>query len=191
MIFARRLRQWAANPQRHRVTEARINAFSGDWREGPFHRQIATAIAAVDKPTAENVAEAVAALFDDGDWIGELIDALANAMRSDPFFVPPFPDINSDVHQGLVFYEDGRVSIAAGISHVARLAAQKDGRRGPTSIGFTGQGGIVKVVWAGAARLSFWQAPRITSAFSASTAGQCDRVGERHIADGECLIIDG
>ena len=44
---------------------------------------------------------------------------------------------------------------------------------------------------AGGARLSFWEAPRITAAFTAAEAGHCVRTGERDIGDGEILVVDG
>jgi hypothetical protein len=83
------------------------------------------------------------------------------------------------------------VSIAAGVTRIAQLAAKKNAKRGATSVSFTGQVGVVKFVRAGGARLSFWEAPEITADFTAATAGQCRPTGERVVADGEILILDG
>ena len=191
MIFEDALRDWIFDPGRHRQSERDIGGFARRWNAGPVNRRIAAAMAAVSEPTAERVADSVRQLFDDHLWVGSLIDLLAEAMRRDPFFVPPFRHINSDVHQGLVVYEDELVSIAVGVSGAAQLAAKKSAPRGPTSIGFSGQVGILKFVKAGGARLSFWEAPRIDWGFSGADAGACARLSEREMVDGEILVVDG
>ena len=145
----------------------------------------------VEVRDADGVAAAVCSLFEEEDWAEALIEALAAKMLQDPFFVPPFRHINSDVHQGLIVYEDELVSIAIGVSAAAQLAAKKNVPRGATSIGFSGQMGVLKFVKAGEAHLSFWEAPRIGHEFSRADAGRCWKTGERAIADGEILVIDG
>jgi hypothetical protein len=50
---------------------------------------------------------------------------------------------------------------------------------------------VLKFVKAGGARISLWEAPPITAGFSARTAGRCVRTGERQLADGDILTIDG
>jgi hypothetical protein len=123
--------------------------------------------------------------------VDAVIDQLAEQLRRDPFFDPPFSAINSDVHTGLVLFEDMRVSVAAGVTRVADLAAKKTAKRGATSVGFSGRVSVLKFVRAGGARISLWEAPPITAQFTASDAGQCVRTGERHLADGDILTIDG
>lgn len=191
MIFDEALSDWTRDRRRHRQTERDIAAYAEDWNQGSSNRRIAAAMAGVAEPTAEGVVDAVRALFDEEDWAAALIDSLTDEMRRDPFFVPPFRHINSDVHQGLIVYEDERVSIAAGVSAAAQLAAKKNITRGATSIGFSGQVGVLKFVKAGGARLSFWQAPRIEQGFSAANAGECIMVAERDIDDGETFVVDG
>ena len=191
MIIEEALRDWTFDPSRYRQSEKAIGAFARDWNAGPANRRIAAAMAAVSEPTAERVADAVRRLFDDHEWVDHLIDRLAGAMRRDPFFVPPFRHINSDVHQGLIVYEDELVSIALGVSGAAQLAAKKSAPRSATSIGFSGQVGVLKFVKAGGARLSFWEAQRIDSEFSGTDAGVCARLSEREVVDGEALVVDG
>jgi hypothetical protein len=140
---------------------------------------------------AAHVAEAVCRLFEKHEWVDELIEALAQQIRRDPFFVPPFRHINSDVHQGLIVYEDTLVSVAVGVSGAGQLAAKKSVPRGPTSIAFSGQMGVLKFVRSGGARLSFWEAPAIGPNFSRATAGICRKTGERKVKDGEILVVDG
>lgn len=191
MIFDDETRDWIRDARRHRRTEAKVNAFAESWNHGLFNRRIAAAMAEVSFPSVEAVTQAVRALFAEGGGIEALIGELGEAMRHDPFFVPPFRHINSDVHRGLIAYEDELVSIAAGVAGAAQLAAKKNGTRGATSIVFSGQVAILKFIKAGGARLSFWEAPLITAEFSAAQAGKCRRVGERDMADGEILVIDG
>ena len=191
MIPDQKLREWATDPSRHRNSEAGVNAFAKAWNHGLFNRRISAAMAAVEGSTSVEVAEAIRQLFTEHDWIDALIAAISDEMRRDPFFVPPFRHLNSDVHQGLVVYEDDKVSIAMGVSGVAQLAAKKDGPRGATSIGFSGQVGILKFIRSGGALLSFWEADPIGLDFSRASVGRCRKTGERHVSDGDIMTIDG
>jgi hypothetical protein len=147
-------------------------------------------MAALPSPDAESVAAAVGTLFDDDAFVGDLIEGLASAMRRDPWFEPPFRHMSGGIHRGIVVYEDELVSVALAVTDVHRLAAKKAGGGGG-SILFSGQVELFRFVRAGGARLAFWSAPPITAAFSAATAGRCRRDGERSIADGETLRVDG
>ena len=191
MIPEERLSEWARDPGRHRESEAAVNAFAKTWNHGASNRRIAASMAAVEGSGSAQVAEAIRHLFEEHDWIDALIAAIGDEMRRDPFFVPPFRHLNSDVHQGLIVYEDDNVSIAVGVSGAAQLAAKKDGPRGATSIGFSGQIGILKFIRSGGARLSFWEADRIGLDFSRATAGRCRKTDEREVSDGEILTVDG
>ena len=191
MILDNILQKWAWDRDRHRASEARVNAFAQNWNQTPYNRRIAATVASVATEGAGPVAKAIEGLFWDHGWVDALIGALSREMRSDPFFVPPFRHLSSDVHQGLVIYEDPMVSIAIGVSGAAQLAAKKTAPRGATSIGFSGQIGLFKFIQAGQARLSFWEAPQIGRTFSRASAGQCRKVSERRIDDGEILAIDG
>jgi HEAT repeats len=191
MTVAQQLQDWLADRDRQRRSVAAADAFASEWDAGPVHRRFDAAIAALPEQSAEALAESMRALLADDCWVDSLIAGLAARLRDDPFFDPPFRAIGSDVHRGLIVYEDPRVSIAVGVSAVADLAAKKNAKRGPTSIGFTGRVSVIKFVKAGGARLSFWSAPRITAGFTAAEAGRCEPAGTRAIADGEILVIDG
>ena len=130
-------------------------------------------------------------LFTDHSWVDTLVSGLAAKMLADPFFDPPFRNLNSDISAGLLVFEDERVSIAVSVTSALQLAARKGRPRGPTSVGFSGQLNVLKFVRAGGASLSFWEAPPIDSRFTAADAGMCRRTGARGIADGEILIVDG
>jgi hypothetical protein len=191
VIVGNELQAWAASPMRQRVTREAIDGFAVRWNRGPLHQRFADAIAGRRGEDAESVAEAVVALFAADGWVDTLIDNLCEEMAADPHFDPPFRHVNSDIHTGLVVYEDDHVSIGAGVSKAAQLATKKAAKRGATSISFSGQLTVFKFVKAGNARVSLWETPRITADFTAADAGICAPAGERDLADGEILIVDG
>ncbi len=191
MIVGPELRAWAKDGERQRLARNRADEMAARWAEGPVHQRFTERLADLPSRSAEAVAQTVSELFSDDDWVDALIATLADEMRRDPYFEPPFRHINSDVHKGLIVFEDENVSIAAGVSGIGDLAAKKHGARGPTSIAFSGQMAVFKFVKAGGARLSLWKAPRITDAFSAATAGRCERVRDHDLADGDTIVIDG
>ena len=191
MIVGKDLETWLADRGGQRRTQAAIDAFATAWRDGPIHRRFDEVLAGLPQQNAEAIADAMSVLFADHRWVDALVDSLADALAGDPFFEPPFRVVSSDVHNGLLVFEDPRVSISAGICGAAQLAAKKSGPRGPTSIGFTGQMTVLKFVRAGGALLSFWEAPGIDADFTAATSGRCAKTGERALADGEILVVDG
>lgn len=137
------------------------------------------------------MAEAVCNLFADDGWIGALVGSLAERMRDNPWFEPPFRFLNSDIQSGLLVFEHELVSIAAGTTGAAQLAARKNVTRQGVSVAFTGYVTILKFVRAGGATLSFWEAPEIDEDFNAAEAGRCVRTGARRIGDGETIVVDG
>jgi hypothetical protein len=185
------LQQWLADRDRQRRTQQAIAGFAQQWRSGPVQARFDRGLAELPDASAESVAAAVERLLGDDDWLEALLEGLADHMRDDPFFEPPFPYLNGEMHSGLVLFEDPRVSIAAGVTHAAQLAARKTARRGATSVGFPGRMLVLKFIKAGGARISLWEAPWIAAGFTAADAGQCVRTGERRLADGDILILDG
>ena len=191
MTAEHELQTWLADRGKQRRTKRAVDRFAREWGSGPVHQRFDRAIANLPEQSAEAVAEAIRALFADDSWVDALIDGLAARLAADPFFEPPFRALNSDIHEGLLVFEDERVSIAAGVTNVARLAAKKTAPRGATSVGLTGQVTVLKFVKAGGALLSFWEAPRITAGFTAANAGTCVRTGETRLRDGDILTVDG
>lgn len=191
MAVGLELQQWIADRAGQRRTQQAIDGFARAWDRGPVQHCFDQAMAAIPAQTAEAVAAAVRALFADDGWIDTLIERLAGQLRADPMFDPPFRAVNSDIHAGLIAYEDERVSIAAGVVDAARLAAKKTAKRGATSVGFAGKVVVLKFVKAGGARISLWEVPPIGPGFSAAEAGRCARTGERDLADGDIVTIDG
>lgn len=191
MTVGQELEAWLADRGKRRRTQRAVDEFALEWSRGPVHQRFDQALATLPEQSAEAVAEAIRGLFADDLWVDALIDGLAAQLAADPFFEPPFRALNSDIHEGLLVFDDERVSIAAGVTNVARLAAKKTAPRGATSVALTGRLTVLKFVKAGDALLSFWEAPRITAGFTAADAGTCARTGEKRLRDGDILIIDG
>lgn len=191
MTVSDELRAWIEDRAAQRATRSSADRFATRWAAGPVHRRIGQAMGDLPPGDSSAVVAAVRRLFDEEALLEPFLDALAGQMRRDPYFEPPFRHLNSDIHTGLIVYEDDRVSIAAGVSALAALAEKKSAPRAATSIGFSGQISVMRFVRAGGSRLSFWEAPRIEAGFTAASAGRCRRTGERTIADGEILVVDG
>jgi hypothetical protein len=99
--------------------------------------------------------------------------------------------MNTDLHRGLIVFEDPRVTVAAGVTAIGQLAARKSRRRSATSVNLTGRMSVLKFVRSGDARISLWEAPTLGADFCAARAGRCTRTGGRQLADGEIIVIDG
>ncbi|MBX3562368.1 MAG: HEAT repeat domain-containing protein [Sphingomonas sp.] len=190
MIVGEELRLWLGNHIRQRATQAKIDALGAQWNRGSVHQHFVATVANASPISAATIAEAFRAMFADDAWIDVLIGELANAMRDDPYFVPPFRALKNDIHAGLLVYEDAHVMVAAGVTRALELATHKQGKQGG-SINFSGQITVLKFVHGGGAMLSFWEAPRIADDFTAAGAGSCRLVDRRRISDGEILVIDG
>ena len=191
MVPGNDLKAWISDRERQRGSLAATDRIAIDWSHGPVHRRFTEAFANLPEHSADAVAEAARALLADDSWVDAVVGTLVEAMLEDPFLVPPFRHLDSDIHSGLVVFEDENVSIAAGVSGIGSLAVRKTARRGSGSIGFSGQVGVFKFAKAGGATLSFWEVPAIAAGFTTAAAGRCARTGERSIADGDILVIDG
>jgi hypothetical protein len=191
MIVENELDTWLRDRAAQRRSRAGSDAFAAAWNSGLHHRAFAEAMASLPERTAPAVTAKMVELLGDDRWIDALIEDLCGALRADPCFEPPFRHISSEIHSGLIVFEDDQVSLAAGLTSLASLAQKKRRKGRPSSIGFSGQVEILKFVRAGGARLSFWEAPHIDGAFTAAGAGRCRRTGERGIGDGEVLVVDG
>jgi hypothetical protein len=191
MTRSNTLQNWLRDRERQSRTQRNMEGFVRKWDRGAVQQSFSEAMGRLPTQGAEAVADAARDLFADDDWVDRLIGSLIGPMRADPFFDPPFRPMSSDIHTGLIVFEDEHLSIAAGVTRVAELAARKTAKRGATSVGFSGRMSVLKFVRAGGARISLWEAPPITDAFTAADAGRCVRTGERTLADGDILTVDG
>lgn len=192
MIIDADLKAWLSDRAAHRRCEAEAHAFGREWGVTAPHIDFDAAMAALpaDASAAAVTAAAVALIADDA-WVHKLVARLAGAMRDDPWFEPPFRALHTDIHSGLLAYEDSHLTIAAGASKLTSLALRKQAGRGKGSVNFTGQISILKFLKAGGVRLAFWECEPIGADFSGARAGQCRPAGSRAIADGEIVVVDG
>lgn len=192
MIIGPDKEAWLSDRAAHRRLDAAVRRFAGAWADSSPHRDFDAALAVLGADTgAEAVVDAARALLSDDAWIDSLVARLATEMRSNRCFEPPFRAPQSDIHSGLLVYEDRHLTIAAGVSRLSRLAGRKQGGKGKGSIHFTGQLSVFRFLKSGGAALSFWECEPIGADFSAATAGQCRRTGTRKIRDGETIVVDG
>lgn len=191
MIVGDELKSWIADGECQRRTQKAIDSFALGWAHGQVFQRLSESFTKLPERTSEAVTSAACALFQEHEWVGTLLDQLAAEMTADPYFEPAFRFLHSDIHNGLLVYEDAQVAVAAGVIGAAQLAGKKNVPRGPASIAFTGVVSVMKIVKAGGANLSFWSAPPIGGDFAASEAPKCAFAGRRRLADGEILVVDG
>lgn len=191
MIAGAELTAWLTDPARQKSSSNAVNAFASRWLKHPLMGDLRRELDAMQEPTPEAIQGAAERFLARQREIGALLDELIAHAAADPFFQPPFISVSSDIHAGLLLFDDPRLSIAVGVTGVDVLAAKKSGKRGPTSIGFTGLRTLFHFVKSGGATLSFWEAPAIGPDFVGGEGGRCRSAGRRTIADGETVAIDG
>jgi hypothetical protein len=191
MIVGEELRAWLADRDAHRRVERAAERAATAWSDGPVHRRFDEMVGPLRDGNRDDIVDAARTLFSDDAWVDALIAHLAREMRDDPYFEPPFRALHSDIHSGLLVFEDQHVTIAAGVSRVAQLAEKKNVKAKAASVNFTGHVSVLKFVKAGGARIGFWEGPEIDDDFSAASAGTCRKTESRAIADGEILVVDG
>ena len=191
MIISAELKAWLADRSGHRRADDAARVLARDWSSSAPHCEFDAAMIALSgNPDAEEVAKAACALLADNAWLDALVARLAGAMRDDQWFEPPFRALNSDIHVGLLVYEDDHLTIAAGVSKLNRLAQRKQRGHGKGSVNFTGQVSVLRFLTAGGVRLGFWECDPIGGDFNAAAAGECRSTGAREIADGETIVVD-
>ncbi|HEV7660889.1 MAG TPA: HEAT repeat domain-containing protein [Allosphingosinicella sp.] len=191
MIAGAALADWLADRGAQKRSQAALEAMARDWRRHPLMTDLEGALAALPEHSAAAVLQAARGFIDREDDLALLMAQMIAESRADPFFRPPFIPTLSEIHSGLLLFQNPDLTIALGVSGVEMLAAKKAGPRGATSIGFSGVITLFRYLKSGGATLSFWEAPPITEGFLASQAGKCRLTGRRRIEDGEEIVIDG
>ena len=191
MIASAALAAWLDDRDSQKRSRAALEAFASRWSLEPLMTQLEARLAALPERTPAAMIEAARGFIDRTKDIERLMDELIAASRKDPFFRPPFHPMTGEIHQALLLFYNPDLSIALGVTGVDMLAAKKAGKRGATSIGFTGTTTFYRYVKAGDAIISFWEAPPITENFVASQAGKCRFVERRRLVDGDEFVIDG
>lgn len=191
MIASPAFVDWLADRDGQKRSMVAVNAFAERWRLQPLMTRLERALADLPKRTAGAVLDAARGFMNSTDEIGLFVNQLIAASRKDSYFRPPFAALMSEVHAGLLLFNNPDLSISLSVSGVDMLAAKKLQARGDGSIAFTGVTNLFRYLKAGGATLSFWEAPPITESFVASQAGKCRLVDRRRIEDGEEILVDG
>ena len=166
-------------------------AFLHTWQQLP---PIARFLAALDDGAAGDLPRALAAadaLLDDVTWVGATVAALADRIRVDPGFVPPFAAIGDGARDGLLLVDHPGATVTLAVVAFDLFGARKAAVGGAGSIGFSGVVTRYRVLRANGARLAWWAAPAIDDAFDARSAGTCHRTGHKMLFDGDLIAVDG
>ncbi len=191
MIAGPALAKWLADRDAQRRSYQAVDACAQRWSVQPLMTQLERELTELPERNSVNVLAAARRFLDRTDEISAMMDEMIAGSRAEPFFRPPFHPLSSDIHNSLLLYHHPDLSIGLGVTGVDMLAAKKSGKRGATSINFTGLVTVMRFVKAGNATLSFWEMPAITDRFVASEAGNCRFAERRRIDDGEEMVIDG
>lgn len=191
MIAEPALANWLADRDAQRRSFEKVETCARKWSFQPLMTQLERELSELTERSPAALLAAARRFLDRTDEISAMMDEMIAASRADPFFRPPFHPMSSDIQNGLLLYHHPDLSIGLGVTAVDMLAAKKAGKRGATSINFTGFVTMMRFVKAGNATLSFWETPTITDQFVAAQAGNCRPTGRRRIADGEEIVIDG
>lgn len=191
MIAGAELAAWLDDRARQMQSRSVATVFAKRWARNPLMADVKDELAAMPVKSAETVMAVARRFMERRGEIEILVGELIAAAAVDPFFSPPFVPVSSDIHSSLLLFDDPSLSIAIGVTGVDALAAKKSGKRGPTSIGFTGFLTAFQFLKAGSATLSFWEAPRIDGHFLSESSGLCVQTDRRTLGDGEVFEMDG
>lgn len=191
MIAGTALAAWLADREAQDRSYGRVDACAKKWGSHPLMTRLERAVQEMRPRTAAGLIAAARRFMDRDDDIRAMLREFIATARLDPFFRPPFHPLSNEIMSSLLLYHHPDLSIALGVTGLDMLAAKKSGKRGRTSINFTGYVTLLRFVRAGNATLSFWEAPPIPDDFVADRAGTCRMTGRRRIEDGEEIVIDG
>ncbi|MFN3725909.1 MAG: HEAT repeat domain-containing protein [Allosphingosinicella sp.] len=191
MIVDEALAAWLGDKARHARSLSLSIETNRKFRALPGFRRLEDSLAAADPNSSEAVLEAARTFLEDVSAIESCGATLVDAARSDLFFRPSLRTASSEVHHGLLLFDQPRLTIFISVASAEAVAAKRLGRTGGASIVFPGKLSLYKFIKAGGATLSFWQAPEIEPGFSAAGSGTCRRVEQRRLNDGETFALDG
>jgi hypothetical protein len=191
MIVDESLAAWLGDKAWHSRTMALSIETSRKFRALPAFGRLEDGLSAAGAAGGRAVLEAARTFLEDDGAIESCIAALVDAAHSDPFFRPPLPTGSSEVHHGLLLFDQPSLTIFVSVASAEAVAAKRLARTGGASIVFPGKLSLYRFIKAGGATLSFWEAPEIEPGFSAAGSGRCLRVDRRRLNDGEIFALDG
>lgn len=191
MIPRKGLAEWLRDEAAQVASAARTEACARQLRDLPALDHLRHALEEAEEGGADSILAAARHFLDRSDGIGSCLDVLIEAARADPFFRPPLRTISSPVHSGLVLVDRPQLTLFVSVAGPDAMAAKRRSRSGAGSIAFPGQRCLYKVMRAGGATLSFWEAPEIRPSFTAVGSGRCRLAERRRMAEGEIFELDG
>lgn len=191
MFVGAELAAWLNDPQRQAEAREAADEFTKRWIARPAVRELQHALRSLNPKTADAVLAAALQFMARADDLRDLVRDFNAVAAENPFFRPHFMLLGSDVAISLLLYGDPSVSISLGVTSADALAAKKGGKRGASSIAFSGLQSAFQFLKSGGATLSFWEAPESDGTFADDQGGHCRFVERRRVEDGEVLLLDG
>lgn len=191
MIAGTAFAAWLADRGAQAEAFEAVEASAASLSRHPLMVGIERELAELSERTPNAILAVARRFIDQVGPLDALMCDLIASCRDNPFYRPPLHPVSSDIHSGLMLYNHPDLSIAFGVTGLDALAAKKSGKRGVTSIGFTGLLTSFRYVKSGNATISFWEAPPIADNFISAEAGKARFVARRRIEDGEEIVIDG
>ena len=191
MIAEERLARWLGNPEAQAKTVALSEEVSRDSRRQTSLVRLEADLAAAETGSAEAALAAAGTFLEDDDAIAAAISPHVEAARADPIFRPPLRHGSSEVHTGLLLFDQPSLSIFLSVATAEAIAAKRVFREGRASITFPGTLSLYRFLKAGGATVSIWEAPKIEAGFSVEGSGHCRLLERRRLFDGEIFKLDG
>lgn len=164
-----------------RVRSAPINA---RWLAGPAAAVVKEFTNLTDPGEIEKRAKAFLA---DQDCAETMLAPLIDALRTDPWFEPPFKVSRDPLRTGAVLFDCPAVTLSATVTSADAL-----NRLPPVAtLVMSGRVTLTRYVRGGGARMRRWQADRAGADFSVASAPPAREIAPRMLDDGAMLRQDG
>lgn len=191
MIADEDLAAWLGDKAAQARSTARGVELGRRLREHPAVVTLEAGLAAAEAAGAGAMLDIARTFLEDDEALRSYLAQLIAAARSDPFVRPPLRNGSSDVHRGLLLFDRPLLTIFLSVASAEAVARKRLSRTAGASIVFPGTVSLYRFIKAGGATLSLWEAPEIAPGFNAAGSGQCRRVEQRRLSDGEVFLLDG
>lgn len=191
MIPGEELSTWLQHRAAQLATAERVEEVAQMLRRLPCLASLEAKLDEAKGAGADSVLALAEEFIARSSGLEEILEVLIAAAKGDPFYRPHFGLASSEVHSGLLLFEEPALTLTLAIMNADAIAAKRANRKGGASLVFTGRRLLFRFLRGGGATLSFWEAPRIEASFTASASGRCRLVERRRIEDGETVHIDG
>jgi hypothetical protein len=191
MIPREELRRWLDDQAAQEATAERFLNVAIRLRALRPLRRLREQLDKLDGLEGQAVLACARAAMMDPTLLDEIFDCLVEAASADPFFRPLMRNVATDIHSGILLFDNPQLTLFLSVMPAESLAAKRLGRDGRRSIVFPGQLSLHQFIRSGGATFSFWEAPLIEAGFTAQGSGRCRLAERRRIKDGELIELDG